>query len=225
MFKISDLNFFAVQFQNLYLTFALFNMLFYLFYVWLITAIFCEWFYFLVTKKSLTGILFLPSWIDQCSDRIFPVEARKVILIHRILIKTNIKKTCFQRIIINLMKLFQKFYLQRSSEAVVQRCSVKKLFLEISQNLQENTCASLFLNKVVRPVTLLKKRLWHRYFPVNFPKFLRTPLFIEHIWWLLLEVNKLQWQLQTHKTEHIKALWETTLLDPVVLRSFTARLV
>ena len=27
------------------------------------------------------------------------------------------------------------------SEAVVHRCSVKKMFLEISQNLQENTCA------------------------------------------------------------------------------------
>ena len=26
-------------------------------------------------------------------------------------------------------------------EAVVQRCSVKKVFLEILQNLQENTCA------------------------------------------------------------------------------------
>ena len=32
-------------------------------------------------------------------------------------------------------------------------------------------------NKVagLRPVTLLKKRLWHRCFPVNFSKFLRTP--------------------------------------------------
>ena len=28
------------------------------------------------------------------------------------------------------------------SEAVVQGCSVKKVFLEISQNSQENTCAS-----------------------------------------------------------------------------------
>ena len=27
------------------------------------------------------------------------------------------------------------------TEAVTQRCSVKKAFLEISQNLQENTCA------------------------------------------------------------------------------------
>ena len=33
-------------------------------------------------------------------------------------------------------------------EAVVQRCPVKKVFLEISQNSQENTCASLFFNKV-----------------------------------------------------------------------------
>ena len=28
-----------------------------------------------------------------------------------------------------------------NSEAVAQRCSVKKVFLEISQNSQENTCA------------------------------------------------------------------------------------
>ena len=28
---------------------------------------------------------------------------------------------------------------------------------------------------------LLKKRLWHRCFPVNFVKFLRTPFFIEHL--------------------------------------------
>ena len=28
--------------------------------------------------------------------------------------------------------------------AVAQRCSVKKMFLELSQNSQENTCASVF---------------------------------------------------------------------------------
>ena len=39
------------------------------------------------------------------------------------------------------------------------------MLLEISQNSQENT----------RPATLLKKRPWHRCFPVNFEKFLRTP--------------------------------------------------
>ena len=38
-------------------------------------------------------------------------------------------------------------------------------------------CQSLFLNKIVglRPATLLKERLWHKGFPVNFAKVLRTP--------------------------------------------------
>ena len=35
--------------------------------------------------------------------------------------------------------------LKCSLEAVAQRCSVKKLFLEISQNSQENTCARVSL--------------------------------------------------------------------------------
>ena len=49
---------------------------------------------------------------------------------------------------------------------------------------------SLF-NKVagIRPTTLLKKRLWHRCFLVNFTKLLRTPFFIEHLWWLLLKTT------------------------------------
>ena len=73
-------------------------------------------------------------------------------------------------------------------KAVVQKCSVKKVFLEISQNSHEITCARVsFLIKLqVWSATLLKKRLWHRCFPVNFVKFLRTPFFIEHLWWLLL---------------------------------------
>ena len=62
---------------------------------------------------------------------------------------------------------------KQSSRGVVY----KKVFLEISQNSQENTCAEVsFLIKlqVSRLATLLKKRLWHRSFPVNFAKFLRT---------------------------------------------------
>ena len=52
-------------------------------------------------------------------------------------------------------------------EAITHTCSVKKVFLEISQNL-------------------LKKRLCHRCFPVNFAKFLITPFLTEHLQWLLL---------------------------------------
>ena len=42
---------------------------------------------------------------------------------------------------------------------------------------EKHLCQSLFFNKVagLRPATLLKNRLWHRCFPVNFAKFQRTP--------------------------------------------------
>ena len=42
---------------------------------------------------------------------------------------------------------------------------------------------SLFFNEVagLGAVILLKKRLWHRCFPLNFAKFLRTPFLTEHI--------------------------------------------
>ena len=60
----------------------------------------------------------------------------------------------------------------QAREAVVQRCSVNKVL-------------------DLRPATLLKKRLWHRCFPVNFVKFLRAPFYIEHLWMLLLRLEEL----------------------------------
>ena len=47
---------------------------------------------------------------------------------------------------------------------------------------------SLF-NKVAGLKTLhfIKKRLQHKYFPVNFRKFLKTTFFTEHLRWLLLK--------------------------------------
>ena len=54
-----------------------------------------------------------------------------------------------------------------------QRCSVRK---ENSKNSQENTCARVsFLKRALKACNFIKKRLWHRCFPVNFAKFLRTP--------------------------------------------------
>ena len=61
----------------------------------------------------------------------------------------------------------------RTPDTVVQRCSAEKMFLEILLNSQENTSARV-----------LKKRLWHRCFLVNFTKFLRTPFFTEPLRWL-----------------------------------------
>ena len=44
----------------------------------------------------------------------------------------------------------------------------------------KHLCQSLFFNNVAC------LRLWHRCFPVNFAKFLRTSFCIEHLRWLLL---------------------------------------
>ena len=38
-----------------------------------------------------------------------------------------------------------------------------------------------------QPVNLLKNKLWHRCFSVNFAIFLRAPFRPEQLWWLLLE--------------------------------------
>ena len=58
----------------------------------------------------------------------------------------------------------------------------------------KHLCQSPFFNKSagLKPATLLKMRLWHRCFPVNFVKLklecLRTPFYIEYLRWLLLRV-------------------------------------
>ena len=86
--------------------------------------------------------------------------------------------------------LRSSFRLLNNMRSSHRRCSVEKVFLEISQDSQENTCARVsFLIKLqpcLRYATLLNKRLWHRCFLVNFAKFLRTPFYTEHLWWLLL---------------------------------------
>ena len=75
-------------------------------------------------------------------------------------------------------KIYGRLSIWYKNRRVSRRCSIKKVFLEISQNSQENTCTRVsFFNKVagLRPVTLLKERVWHRCFPVNFAKF------VEHL--------------------------------------------
>ena len=89
-------------------------------------------------------------------------------------------------------KLMRKKY--RSSH---QTCSVKT---SVCRNFVKFTgkhlYQSLFFIKVAdfRPATLLKKRLWYKYFPVNFAKFLRT---------LFLKQNKCGRLLQKVKHSNV----------------------
>ena len=64
----------------------------------------------------------------------------------------------------------------------------------------KHLCRSLFFNEIagLSLATLLKKRLWHRYFPVNFEKFLRTPFLQNTSGRLLLSMNNCfqRWKLE-----------------------------
>ena len=64
-----------------------------------------------------------------------------------------------------------------------RRCSVKNDVLRnFAKFTGKHLCQSLFFNKVASvPATLLIKSLWHRCFPVNFAKFVRTLFFAEHL--------------------------------------------
>ena len=74
----------------------------------------------------------------------------------------------------------QENYKPRSSH---RRCSVRKSILRnFAKFTGKHLCQSFFFNKVagLRPAILLKTRLWHSCFPVNFARFLRIPFFTEH---------------------------------------------
>ena len=83
--------------------------------------------------------------------------------------------TCYIRFVSGrLVKIFllvsQYSVFTVLAEAVVQRSSVKKGVLRnIAKFTGEKLCQSLFFNKVAG------LGLWHRCFPVNFAKFLKTP--------------------------------------------------
>ena len=52
----------------------------------------------------------------------------------------------------------------------------KGVLKNFTKSTGKDMCQSLFFNKLGgQPATLLKKRPWHKCFPVHFVKFLRTP--------------------------------------------------
>ena len=72
----------------------------------------------------------------------------------------------------------------------------------------KHRCQSLLFNKFtgLRPATFLKKRLWHRCFPVNFVKYSRTPVFIEHLPKRLLN-DGILWQASIYSDLVNRLVW------------------
>ena len=68
--------------------------------------------------------------------------------------------------------------MKRFLEAVAQRCSVKKAFLEISQNSRENTCARFsFLPPACN---LIKKETLAQVLSCDFCEIFKNTFFTEH---------------------------------------------
>ena len=81
-----------------------------------------------------------------------------------------------------------KHCIHLSSTSLQQRQSISlALFLQYPHS--RSSRPELLCKKKVAsglPAILLKKRLWHRCFPMNFAKILRTPFFTWHLQWLLV---------------------------------------
>ena len=109
--------------------------------------------------------------------------------VHRsnLLYKNNLKGLYFKN---HPAKVKYGVIMEISTEAVAQRCSVKKMFLKVSQNSQENTCARqrLFFNKV-RPqaCNFIKKESLAQVFSCGFYEISKNTFFFkEHLRWPLL---------------------------------------
>ena len=83
--------------------------------------------------------------------------------------------------------LIHVYKIQKQPPEVVYKKCVLENFAKFTG---KHLCQSVFFNKVacLRPATLLKKRLWHRCFPVNFEKFQGTPFSHNTSRRLLLEI-------------------------------------
>ena len=78
---------------------------------------------------------------------------------------------------VKITKIACKFA-AKSDRSSHKRCFLKKDVLKNFAKLTgKHLCQSFFFNNVagLRLATLLKNTLWHRCFPMNFAKFLRTP--------------------------------------------------
>ena len=112
-------------------------------------------------------------WIKLTSLEIFAITLNNC-QIGRFIHCISLFRTHLISLICGRLKQFKS---SENRQAVAQRCSVKKVFLEISQNSQENT----FFRVSLRPTILLKKRLSHICFRVSFENIPRTPFLTEHL--------------------------------------------
>ena len=95
-------------------------------------------------------------------------------------------------------------------------CS-KRCSLIFAKFTGKHMCQCLFFNKIASPATLLKKRLWHMYFPINFSKFLRAP-FLQNTLGQVLLIS-FAWEKITARTS-ARSSHQRCSMKKGVLRNF-----
>ena len=99
----------------------------------------------------------------------------------KMIINNNIKATFL--LFITVFKFHGYTVFKENYRSSHRRCFIRKGILKnFTKFTGKHLCQSPFFNKVagLRSATLLKKRLWHKCFPVNFVTFLSTP-FLQNI--------------------------------------------
>ena len=96
------------------------------------------------------------------------------------------------------------------------RSSLSQMFFKIGvlKSFIRKHCRSIFLIKLQAWRSVIKKRLQHRCFPVKFAIFLRTPFFIEHLRWLLLNKPR-RTPIQTEFSQFLWDIWYIFEIDIV----------
>ena len=85
---------------------------------------------------------------------------------------------CLPSIVIKkLIFMTLKSWITTDRSSLLEVFCKKGVLRNFAKFAGKHLCHSCFFNKVF----LLKNRLWHRCFPVNFSKFIRTPFFTEHL--------------------------------------------
>ena len=99
-----------------------------------------------------------------------------------------------ENIVVRRLLNFKSYQILASrliSETVALRCPVKKVFLEILQNSQENA------------YNFIRKKTLAQVFPCEFWEISNNTFFKKHLWWLLLkskEFSNLGMELQVKRT-------------------------
>ena len=155
------------------------------------------------TKKHLCWSLFLIKLQAWRPATLFKTPTQVVFCEYCEILRTPILKNICEWLLLpkNIRKVTNEI-LNRELHFLCRDQNDFKNFQEISQRVF--TCKKQSSKSVQwRPATLLKRRLWHRYFPVNFGKLLRTPFSIEHCWWLLLTCSKMTLEKPEQCAKHV----------------------